>query len=46
MLDGWEFVAAGYGFTIVVLAVFGYLTVRKGKRISSEVPPSKRRFLE
>ncbi len=46
MFEGWEFVTAGYGFTFLVLAVFGYLTVRKGKRISREVPPSKRRFLD
>lgn len=43
--DYWEYVIAGYGFA--ALAIGGYTAhiVRRGRRLSKQVPPEKRRWL-
>ena len=45
-MGGWEFVVAGYGFCAVMLGSYAVLTIRKGKKLSAQIPESERRFLD
>ena len=38
------YVAAGWGITLVTLAGYALLTVRRGKALAKRVPPEDRRW--
>lgn len=42
----WEYVAGGYGFVAVVLALYTSWVLRQGRRLSRKLPPERRRFLD
>ena len=43
---GWEFVIPGYLIVGVVLSTYTLATLRRGRRLSRQVPEGKRRFLD
>lgn len=42
----WEFVIPGYLIVFVTLAIYTVYVVRKGRALSAQLPPEKRRFLD
>jgi Na+-transporting methylmalonyl-CoA/oxaloacetate decarboxylase gamma subunit len=42
----WEYVAGGYGFVFVALALYTGWVLRMGRLLSRKVPPERRRFLD
>ncbi len=42
----WEFVIVGYVVTFAVLALYCVLVLRHGRKLSKNVPPESRRFLD
>ena len=42
----WEFVIVGYVVVLSALAAYAYAVVRRGRRLSHEVPEDKRRYLD
>ncbi len=43
---GWSFVIAGYVIVAVVLAGYSAWVLARGRKLSSEVPEERRRFLD
>jgi hypothetical protein len=43
--SGWSYVAAGYVVSIGGLAVYALAMLRRGRRLSSQVPPEERRWM-
>jgi hypothetical protein len=41
----WNFVAVGYGAATVAFASYAVLLVRRGRKLSRQVPPDRRRWL-
>jgi hypothetical protein len=44
-VDSWPFVAAAWVAAAVVLAVYAWSLLRRGKRLSERVPPGSRRWM-
>ncbi|MEL6985024.1 MAG: hypothetical protein AAFO29_21515 [Actinomycetota bacterium] len=42
----WEFVIAGYGIVLPALALYAFAVVKRGRRLSAQVPEDKRRYLD
>ncbi len=42
----WEFVIVGYVVVLAALAAYAYAVVRRGRRLSQQVPEDKRRYLD
>jgi len=42
----WEFVIPGYIVAVVVLGTYVFATVKRGRRLSKQLPEGKRRFLD
>lgn len=42
----WEFVIPGYLIVFVTLAVYALFVIRRGRTLSEQLPPEKRRFLD
>lgn len=43
---GWQYVIPGYLIVFGSLATYAVLLVRRGRALSSQLPPEKRRFLD
>ncbi len=43
--DFWGFVGAGYGLAAVAIGGYVAVLVRRGRKLSRQVPPDKRRWL-
>ncbi len=43
--DYWGYVAVGYGATILALGGYAIRTLRRGRKLSRQVPPDRRRWL-
>lgn len=43
---GWEYVIPGYAMVVITLGTYTIATLRRGRRLSRQVPPGKRRFLD
>ena len=43
---GWEYVVPGYLIVFGVLAIYAVSLIRRGRRLSEQLPPEKRRFLD
>ncbi len=43
---GWEYVIPGYLIVFGTLAVYTITLLRRGRNLSSQLPPEKRRFLD
>lgn len=43
--DYWRYVAIGYSTAVVVVGGLAAQTIRRGRRLSREVPPERRRWL-
>ncbi len=43
--DPWPLIWASFAVTFGTFAVYALVLVRRGRRLSSEVPPERRRFL-
>ena len=41
----WGYVAAGWIIAFVVLAAYAFWTLRRGRVLSRELPPSERRWM-
>lgn len=41
----WNFVVVGYGAAFVAFAAYAIRIVRRGRRLSRQVPPDRRRWL-
>ncbi len=42
----WEYVVPGYLIVFATLAIYTLYVVRKGRALSQQLPPEKRRFLD
>ncbi len=42
----WEFVIPGYIVVVVSLGSYVFATLRRGRKLSEQVPEGKRRFLD
>ncbi|MEZ5375528.1 MAG: hypothetical protein R2733_03390 [Acidimicrobiales bacterium] len=42
----WEYVIPGYLIVFLSLAAYSLYVVRKGRSLSEQLPPEKRRFLD
>jgi hypothetical protein len=43
--DPWTYVAAGYGLCIAGIAGYAVWLLTRGRRLSRQVPPDKRRWM-
>lgn len=43
---GWEYVIPGYVLVVVALGSYTLATIRRGRVLSQQVPPDRRRFLD
>ena len=43
---GWEYVIPGYLLAVVTFGSYTFAVLRRGRRVSREVPEGKRRFLD
>ncbi len=44
-MNGWNFVIVGYSFVFVGLGVYTAYIIRRGRTLSKQLPPERRRFL-
>jgi hypothetical protein len=42
----WEFVIAGYGIVLPALALYAFTLIKRGRRLSAQVPEDRRRYLD
>ena len=42
----WEFVTPGYLVVVLSLGTYAMATVRRGRKLSGQLPEDKRRFLD
>ncbi len=43
--DYWNYVVVGYGAAVLALGGYAIRTVRRGRKLSRQVPPDRRRWL-
>lgn len=43
--DYWNYVVIGYGASVLALGGYAIRTLRRGRRLSRQVPPERRRWL-
>lgn len=43
--SSWLYVSLAWAFAAAILAVYGVSMLRRGKRLSREVPPESRRWM-
>ena len=43
---GWEYGIPGYLMAVAAFGIYTFAVLRRGRRLSEEVPPGKRRFLD
>lgn len=43
---GWEYVIPGYLIAVAAFGSYTFAVLRRGRRVSQEVPAGKRRFLD
>jgi len=44
--NGWEFVVPGYLITFGLLGAYAAWVIRRGQKLSSQMPEEERRFLD
>jgi hypothetical protein len=44
-VSSWPYVAAAWSAAVVVLVVYSWSLLRRGKRLSERVPPESRRWM-
>lgn len=43
--DYWNYVGTGFGTVFVVISAYTFRTLRRGRRLSRQLPPDQRRWL-
>ncbi len=44
-MNGWNYVIWGYGLTALVLVGYATWVIRRGRELSPQVPPERRRYV-